>query len=97
MGFPGANGLAKRTLVACVLLALPGVLPALAADGSTPAPHPHVTARPPLQVIPASPAGAGSVQQRMRQCNVQADTRKLHDGARESFIKGCMASQPAAK
>ena len=85
-------------LTACAALTLATAPPALAADSSAPRPHPHVTARPPLQVIPASPAGASSVQQRMRQCNGQADSRRLRDAARETFIKNCMtAHAPASK
>ena len=85
------------------LLALPG-LTALAAANSAPSssapapahPHPHVTARPPLQAIPATP-GTGTVQQRMRQCNGQADAHKLRDASRETFIKSCMATRRPAR
>ena len=96
MGFRRVNPL-QHALLACALLALPGV-PAADTPASASQPHPHVTARPPLQVVPAAPAGAASVQQRMRQCNSVADARKLHDAARESFVRSCMAThRPAPK
>lgn len=50
-----------------------------------------VTATPPLQVVPATPA-AKNVQQRMRVCNASADAKKLQSSPRETFIKSCMAS-----
>jgi psiF repeat len=80
--------------------AVPGVLlvlaicgpPVLAAVQNDPvgtASHP-VTATPPLQAIPATPA-SHNVQQRMRGCNAAADARKLAAAAREAFIRSCMA------
>ena len=87
-------------LLLCALLTLPGLVPVRATDGSAPAPapaashaiHPHVTARPPLQAIPATSANADSVQLRMRQCNGLADARRLKDAPRESYIKVCMST-----
>ncbi len=59
------------------------------ADSGTVAPS--VTARPPLQAVPATPVSK-SVQQRMRGCNATADAKKLQTTARETFIKSCMAA-----
>ena len=50
-----------------------------------------VTATPPLVAVPATPVSK-NVQQRMRACNATADARKLQAGARETFIKSCMAA-----
>jgi hypothetical protein len=100
MGLRPSTGLTRRVLAACGLLALSGMLPALATDDQVSTPDPsrvHITARPPLQVIPATPAGAGLVQQRMRQCNEQADAHKLRDGSRETFVRGCMAAHHPAR
>ncbi|HTY48918.1 MAG TPA: PsiF family protein [Steroidobacteraceae bacterium] len=75
-----------RTLLCCAALAAAAVH-AAPPGGSAPGP---VTARPPLQAMPATRVSR-QVQQRMRACNAQADTRKLTAAPRESFIKGCMA------
>ncbi len=59
------------------------------ADPNTPTAHP-VTVTPPLQVVPATRLST-NVQQRMRECNSSADSRKLPGAARETFMKSCMA------
>jgi hypothetical protein len=70
-------------VLTCLALAAPLTQ---AADATQP-----VTATPPLVAVPATPVSK-NVQQRMRACNATADARKLQAGARETFIKSCMAA-----
>ncbi|HTY94491.1 MAG TPA: PsiF family protein [Steroidobacteraceae bacterium] len=82
----------NRALPAVLLwLAIGGplALPQAKADTAGTISHP-VTATPPLQAVPATPASK-NVQQRMRGCNAAADAKKLQAAARETFIKSCMA------
>jgi len=48
-----------------------------------------VQARPPLQAVPTTPL-TRAVQDHMRQCNADADKRKLQGAPRETFVKSCM-------
>jgi len=83
--------LIPRALLCCAVLAAAALAQGAAPGDSAPA---AVTARPPLQAMPATRV-SGQVQQRMRACNAQADAKRLAAAPRESFIKGCMAAHRA--
>jgi hypothetical protein len=73
-------------VAACAAFAI-AALSARSADDAT-AVRP-VQAHPPLEAVPTTPL-THAVQERMRQCNAQADKQKLQGAARETFVKGCM-------
>jgi len=76
---------------ACAVLAV-ATLAARSADdapAARPAEVKPVQARPPLQAVPTTPL-TKATQERMRQCNAQADKSKLQGERRETFVKGCM-------
>ena len=75
-------------VAACAALGV-AALNARSAD-DTPASRPvQVQAHPPPEAVPTTPL-THAVQERMRQCNAQADKRQLQGAARETFVKGCM-------
>jgi len=73
-------------IAVCAAFAV-AALTARSADDA--APVKPVQARPPLQAVPTTPL-THAVQERMRQCNAQADKMKLQGAPRENFVKGCM-------
>ncbi len=54
-----------------------------------------VTARPPLEAVPAAPITRAQ-QARTRQCDDEAKSRRLRGEKREAFIKSCLAPRRAA-
>ena len=60
-----------------------------ARSDDTPTAVKPVQARPPLQAVPTTPL-TRAVQEHMRQCNAEADKRKLQGAPRETFVKSCM-------
>jgi hypothetical protein len=80
----------RRILAGALLVLAAGIgLAAQLARADSTIAH-AVTATPPLQAVPATPVSK-NLQQRMRGCNASADAKKLQTGARETFIKSCMA------
>jgi psiF repeat len=73
---------------ACVVLAGGGAV-ACAADAATPT---VVTARPPLEAVPATP-GAPAHQSRLRRCAAAARAKHLSGQTRESYVKSCTSGQ----
>ena len=75
-------------VAACAAFGI-AALTARSADEATAVKPVPVQAHPPLEAVPTTPL-THAVQERMRQCNAQADKQKLQGAARETFVKGCM-------
>jgi len=55
-----------------------------------------VTAQPPLEAVPAAPAGPAA-QSKLRRCAAAARAKHLHGGERDAFVKSCMTLRSAAR
>ncbi len=88
---------ARAVIAACAVFAtctaLAGIADApLGAGTTSPA---TVTARPPLEAVPATP-DARAQQLRLRSCTTAARAKHLHGKARVAFVKACMTPRQAA-
>jgi len=69
---------------------------ALAAAGVTAGPQgATVTARPPLEAVPAAQV-TRALRARLRKCDAKARARRLHGRGRQTFVQHCVASLPKA-
>lgn len=67
----------------------------LAAHAAVPADPHTVTARPPLEAVPATPA-ARAQQAKLRRCTAAARTKHLRGKPREAFVRRCMTPERPA-
>jgi psiF repeat len=79
----------RFTIVRAVLGAL-----ALGAAGVAAGPQAAtVTARPPLEAVPAAPVSRAQ-RVRLRKCDAEARSRRLHGRKRHAFVQECIAPKP---